>query len=170
MKEPLTEVTRAPEPEPVVPTSLPPPPANPNEAEKEEKRSNGAHTPVWADFANLASSETSAIGKGKRWWGAVFPFLVSRSQGWPKTNCVCGPFASLVNLMISGSLIIRNNFGKIADEIMNNFCQLWRLKIVNWPLLVASKSTVLKGLRHSDVFVKIKKSYIVFIWPWWLWG
>jgi len=46
IKEPLTEVTRAPEPEPVVPTSLPPPPANPNEAEKEEKRSNGAHTPV----------------------------------------------------------------------------------------------------------------------------
>jgi len=46
IKEPLTEVKTAPEPEPVVPTSLPPPPANPNEAEKEEKRSNGAHTPV----------------------------------------------------------------------------------------------------------------------------
>ena len=41
-----TKVAAAPEPEPVVPTSLPPPPANPNEAEKEEKRSNGAHTPV----------------------------------------------------------------------------------------------------------------------------
>ena len=46
VKEPLTEVKTVSEPEPVVPTSLPPPPANPNEAEKEEKRSNGAHTPV----------------------------------------------------------------------------------------------------------------------------
>jgi len=46
IKEPLTEVKTVSEPEPVVPTSLPPPPANPNEAEKEEKRSNGAHTPV----------------------------------------------------------------------------------------------------------------------------
>ena len=54
MKEPLTEVKKAPEPEPVVvPTTLPPPAnpnPNPNEAadEKEERRSNGAHTPVWA--------------------------------------------------------------------------------------------------------------------------
>jgi len=54
IKEPLTEVKKAPEPEPVlVATTLPPaPPANPNPnpneavAEKEEKRSNGAHTPV----------------------------------------------------------------------------------------------------------------------------
>merc|ERR1711974_349812 len=54
IKDPLTEVKKAPEPEPVlVATTLPPaPPANPNPnpneavAEKEEKRSNGAHTPV----------------------------------------------------------------------------------------------------------------------------
>jgi len=53
IKEPLTEVKKAPEPEPVLvatPTTVPPPVANPNEvpvnAEKEEKRSNGAHTPV----------------------------------------------------------------------------------------------------------------------------
>jgi len=55
IKEPLTEVKKAPEPEPVLvatPTTVPPPVANPNpnevpvNAEKEEKRSNGAHTPV----------------------------------------------------------------------------------------------------------------------------
>ena len=46
MKEPLTEVKKAAEPEPVLVATTP---ANPNEAgnaEKEEKRSNGAHTPV----------------------------------------------------------------------------------------------------------------------------
>jgi len=58
VKEPLTEVKKAPEPEPVLvatgPTTVPPPVANPNpnevpvNADKEEKRSNGAHTPVWA--------------------------------------------------------------------------------------------------------------------------
>merc|ERR1712088_539734 len=54
IKEPLTEVKKSPEPEPVLVATTPaPPPANqnpnPNEAvnaEKEEKRSNGAHTPV----------------------------------------------------------------------------------------------------------------------------
>jgi hypothetical protein len=54
IKEPLTEVKKAPEPEPVLVATTPAqPPANPNpnpneavNAEKEEKRSNGAHTPV----------------------------------------------------------------------------------------------------------------------------
>jgi len=76
MKEPLTEVKKAPEPEPVLVATTPaPPPANPNpnpneavNAEKEEKRSNGAHTPVWA-LSELWSfwqeCETSAIGSKK---------------------------------------------------------------------------------------------------------
>ena len=53
MKEPLTEVTKVAEPEAVVVPTTPPPAntnPNPNEPaaadEKEEKRSNGAHTPV----------------------------------------------------------------------------------------------------------------------------
>jgi len=45
IKEPLTEVTKVPEAEPTTPPTANP---NPNDvvAEKEEKRSNGAHTPV----------------------------------------------------------------------------------------------------------------------------
>jgi len=45
VKEPLTEVTKVPEAEPTTPPTANP---NPNDvvAEKEEKRSNGAHTPV----------------------------------------------------------------------------------------------------------------------------
>jgi len=53
IKEPLTEVTKVAEPETVVVPTTPPPTnsnPNPNEpaaaAEKEERRSNGAHTPV----------------------------------------------------------------------------------------------------------------------------
>jgi len=53
IKEPLTEVTKVAEPEAVVVPTTPPPAnsnPNPNEpaaaAEKEERRSNGAHTPV----------------------------------------------------------------------------------------------------------------------------
>ena len=46
MKEPLTEVKKAAEPEPVLVATTPATPANEANAEKEEKRSNGAHTPV----------------------------------------------------------------------------------------------------------------------------
>jgi hypothetical protein len=46
IKEPLTEVKKAAEPEPVLVATTPVTPANDANAEKEEKRSNGAHTPV----------------------------------------------------------------------------------------------------------------------------
>jgi len=34
------------------------------------------------------------------------------------------------------------------------------LKIINWHFLVTSKSTVLKGLCQSDLFVKTKKKKV----------
>ena len=45
LKEPLTEVKKEPEPVVTVPAALPAP-APVSDGEKEEKKSNGAHTPV----------------------------------------------------------------------------------------------------------------------------
>ena len=120
MKEPLTEVKKAPEPEPVLVATTPaPPPANPNpneavNAEKEEKRSNGAHTPVWA-LSELWSfwqeCETSAIGsKQIRWW------VLLLFEAWPAVSSRSPVDQTNVKSVIEGR--DERQFGETRESIL----------------------------------------------------